>query len=924
MWKFPLTLEVMSFSPSRVRYGSASLDDLDSLSHLLAPTLKNEVGSSSSNRGVNHGHAMQTQRRSNLGPQKKVVDSPLPPSGASAPRAEGGASKSLKISAKNIEANVPGKFYQPNETENVAESMAGKISKIIEMEDLEAVPPVGLIPRNVGNKSSKSADGLKRSDSEVEAIGTKRVTRADLEAAAMGRTGYTSRGTSRSNASMDGKEGSNPGNLKVSQSSMPDVSSRENASLASKEEVNTSESRTPSRRVSDDTRAPVSQANSSRTSSIDVRDLSGVKGLTEQVADTSEAEDRHEDSHHSSTFPSTGNQSLSNHNNLVNMPDVGRGVDEQRKDSKDEAPAGDGAASSTAYKSEEVVLSASGGEPAFHDMHLSEVQRRANDTVDTNEVSNILEETVHKSPHLPPIRIEEVFANEEESHMISATSPKISSQWSSPGGDDLRPSTSMLSRLSYSSELMPVSSGSEPESPVSPNSPTFNALYSPPGSPSRILGFRNESPPGLYMGSHSRTAHHSSYSSTGSEIPVLSLSPRSRLASPSVPWADQGDHAGPLRPPPPLPENSSLLESRQEVSVMESELYPLPSSSPNPELDLPTSSEGDGLPSQSIDGLNLTNPQENAEKVHAEPASRRSDKPDPLHTGDHFEASSGHIEQMQPSATYLETEVRPPSTTPASFTTEPSMPSSTSPFGLTDSATMQPSHKSFDHLNPRLSTESISMDIPSNGPTSDIDLSNTAVEEFEADPFSAPSQGPTPSQDPTLNPASSEASVHPTLIPLKQAINIVPPSFSVRDEESVPSSPTGTVIIRDSPSPPASPASNYSESESEIHEYHPSHDQPRSPMSSHSIAHGLEDVISYEETGSGDRGLHQDPRFKSSEREPTTIVSIQESGLTNSALGNIVHAAHSPPEDGGEASASDTSMHLDISHGVSQFLDAIN
>jgi hypothetical protein len=69
MWKFPLTLEVMSFSPSRVRYGSASLDDLDSLSHLLAPTLKNEVGSSSSNRGVNHGHAMQTQRRSNLGPQ---------------------------------------------------------------------------------------------------------------------------------------------------------------------------------------------------------------------------------------------------------------------------------------------------------------------------------------------------------------------------------------------------------------------------------------------------------------------------------------------------------------------------------------------------------------------------------------------------------------------------------------------------------------------------------------------------------------------------------------------------------------------------------------------------------------------------------------------------------------------------------------
>lgn len=921
----------------------------------MAPTLKNEVGSSSPNRSANHGHA--TQRRSNLGSQNKVIGGRLPPSGVSTPQAEGEASKPLKISAKDIEANVSGKFRQPNDLENVAESMAGKISKIIEMEDREAVYPVGLVPRNVDSKGPKGADGRKRLDSEVEAKGTERVIREDLEAVAVGPTGNTPRGVPKGNASLDGREGLNPGNWRVPQPSMPDVESKGDISLGPKEEVNTSDARTSSTRVPDDTEFSISQANSSRTSSTDVRETmqlsgnvsrrysmdakevdvvvprfsiqnsesssrggtdsgnaapvstsenpSGVKGLTKQVADTSEAEDRHEKLHRSSSLQNnssapTGNQSSPGNGGIENKSYASHGVDDLRNDDVAKAPSGDGAVPSTADKSEGLVLSASGGEPAFHDVHLSEVQRRAN--VDTDEVSDNLEETAYK-PHLPPVRIEEVFTYEEESHMISATSPKISSQWSSPGENDLRPSSSMLSRLSYSSELMPVSSGSEPESPVSPNSPAFNALYSPPGSPPKVSGY--ESPPGIYVGSFSRAAHHPGYSSPRSDVPVLSLSPRSRLALPSaVPWADQGDHAGPSRPPPPLPENSPLLQSRQEIGSVESQLYPLPSLPSNPELNLLIRSKADGLPSQSVEGLSqLISSRENAQ-----PASRSSDNPGPLHTGEHFEAPSVHTDRIKPSVTCLEAEVRPPSTTSVPSITAPSRSSPTSPFGLTDLAAMQPSYKSFDNIDPRHST-----DVVSNGPTSNIDLLTAPVGELEADPFSVPRQGPTPS------PASSGVSVHST-----PTINITSSTFPMRDEESVPSSPTGSVIIKDTPSPPGSPASNYSESESEIHEYHPSHDQPSSHVSPRSIAHALEEVINHGETSSPDIGLRQDPGFQSSERGPTTSVSTQETRLTNPTSENSVHAAHSLLEDRVEAHTSDTSTHLDMSYEVSQFLDVID
>lgn len=876
--------------PARVRYSSASLDDLDSLSHLLAPTLKNEVGSSSPNQGARNESGTQPQRRSNLGPQNKVIGSPLPPTGASPARAEGeAASESVKISAKDIEANASGKFYQPTETENVVENMAGKISKIIETEDRDAIPPVELLPRNVDNKRPKGADELIRSDSDVGAL-SNGVAGEGLEGDVMERTGNAPRGIPSGNALTSGREGSNHGNGRVSQSSVPDVPPKESAILDAKEEVNSSELRTPSSRVPDgagpqedpvkasliDARAPgQSLGKVSRRNFVDAKEAHVIAArFPKQNSERSSSGIR------DLANAPAGNllQSMANLKNLTQRSVAGHGAGEQQpKQSVTGTPAGDGSAPvpAAADRSDGSLLSASGGE--LHGRLLSDTKRLGNNAVDTGDVSSNPEKTVNNPTALPPIRIEEVLTNEDEPLMIS-------SQCSSPGQDDLRPSISMLSRLSYSSELMPVSSGSEPDSPVSPNSPPFNALYSPPGSPSRILGGMVESPTGIYVSSYPRTPDRPGYSSSQSEIPVLCLSPRSKLASSS-----QRDHAAPLRPPPPLPiviripEMPSQSDNTQEFSAMESDL-------PSPSLDLLTSPEADGVPSQSNGGTNhLTSARENAEVVHAEPAGGSPDNPDLLA---HLEVPSERTEHIRSSAANLEAEGLSPSTTLApAVDLRSSLPSL---LDYSESAAPQPSSKSFVKLDP---AQSRSVD----GPASSIDDSlPTPVGEFEAYPVSEPLQGPAP----------SGISVQHTRVSLERALNTTPFSNSVEAEESEPSSPTGSVIIKDTPSAPGSPESNYySESEPEVDEYRPSHGQPVSPRS---ITHALEDVISHRENGSGDISLREDLMFESSERRSTA--AVQETGFANSVSEDLNGTARTVPEDRVEAIASHTSTQLENSH----------
>jgi len=393
----------------------------------------------------------------------------LPPTGASPARSEGGAaSESVKVNAKDIEANASGRFYQPSETENVAESMAGKISKIIEMEDRDAMPPVGLLPRNVDNKRPKGADELIISESDVEAL-SNGVAGEGLEGDVMGRTGNAPRGIPSGNAVTSGREGLNHGNGRVSQSSVPDVPPKESAILDAKDEVNSSELRTPSSSVPD---GAGSQEDPIKASSIDGRAPGQSIGKVSRrnFVDAKEAHviaarfPKQNSERSSSGIKDLANapagnllQSMANLKNLTQRSVAGHGAGEQQpKHSVTETPAGAGpapaaAAAAAAARSDGSLLSASGGE--LHGRHLSDTKRLGNNAVDTSDVSSNLEKTVNNPPALPPIRIEEILTNEDEPLMIS-------SQCSSPGQDDLRPSISMLSRLSYSSELMPISSDS--------------------------------------------------------------------------------------------------------------------------------------------------------------------------------------------------------------------------------------------------------------------------------------------------------------------------------------------------------------------------------------------------------------------------------------------------------------------------------
>jgi len=966
-----------------------------------------------------------------------MIGGSLPPIGPSA------SSKPLKISAKDIEANTPGKFYQPSEPESVAESTAGRISKIIEVGDRDAVPPAGFIPRNVDNKIPKVANGTRVPAIDAETKVTNRATKNDLEAAAMARAGSTSGGTSNSSASMDAREGSNPtnwrtlqssipditprssvsvdsrerttpANMRVEQTSIPDISLKGNASMDAKEEVNPGDFRTTSSNIPDSTRLPDLQEYSSRTNSIDVPDpnvsqssvdaeeahstrvgfteqdllrhrrvgnnfadapatsifegLSGVGRMNNQAVGTYEAEDRHGDSHHNHRPPTQHAriqkhdftptvdqlQSSPNHGSLAYASDPSHGVDERRRHNPTEAPAYDLDFPSTTCASEDSPLSSLGGEPAFNNGHLSDAQRLANNAENTRAVASNLEEIVYQHPDLPPVRVEEVLFYEEGSRIMSGTSPTILSQWSS-AGQDLRPSGSMLSRLSYSSELVSVTSVSESDSPISPKSPAFNALYSPRRLPSKISGDMSESPPGIYMGSYLRSEHHSGLSSPQSEIPILSLSPKSPLASPSpVLRADRGDHAVPSRPPPPPPtvdivsENPSHFEGRHVVNSSNAQLYPLPSPSLNPDLStrLESSPQSNGGPTY------LTTRQEDTESRNGSP-----DNPDLLHgptssrdLGARFEAPSTHIEEMQTPVG----EVQSRSTVSMPLVAESSRSSLTSPFGPTDTVTVQSSLQRFVNSDPQQSRELRSMDAPADGPAFNIDSVTPPVGEFKADPFSEAFQDPLPNPSFTDfvrsslilprrasdSPSSSthtsplgspkqrfqrifltNPTVQPTPSPLGQDLHNAPPSFSVEDEGSVPSSPTGSVIIKDTPSPPGSPASNYSEGESAIPEFRPPYDEPKSPASPRSVAHVMENIVNHGKTSNAEIHVQEDPRFASSHSGPASAVSIQEGGPLNFESENPDHA-YSFPEDRVEAPSSHTPAQHDTAHEVNQLLDS--
>ncbi|CAK9201608.1 unnamed protein product [Sphagnum troendelagicum] len=141
-----------------------------------------------------------------------------------------------------------------------------------------------------------------------------------------------------------------------------------------------------------------------------------------------------------------------------------------------------------------------------------------------------------------------------DSSSSATSSPTI---WT-PSKSILEPSVSSLSRLSYaSSSLMSVSSYSAPSTPSTPRSPVFNVLVSLPKYPLITPQETHDSLWGDFLESPHLNGRTSSYQSdlssqSPTESPVLSLPPlTSPLPSPpSVPPLEQED---------PLPANSRSL-----------------------------------------------------------------------------------------------------------------------------------------------------------------------------------------------------------------------------------------------------------------------------------------------------------------------------------------------------------------------------
>lgn len=175
----------------------------------------------------------------------------------------------------------------------------------------------------------------------------------------------------------------------------------------------------------------------------------------------------------------------------------------------------------------------------------------------------------------------------DESNLLStATNPTSTSLGSSSsvtiptheGCDVLQPSFSMFHRHSISSELISVSSDSEPPSPPSPHSPAFHTLYSPREFPPRAS---NNEVNSLLISSLRPCSPGTKKSNLSSpslgEVPVLSESPISFPRSPH--------HALPVMSDPPVADVPLKPEPARLPSRPGVQLYPLPTPPMDTELD---------------------------------------------------------------------------------------------------------------------------------------------------------------------------------------------------------------------------------------------------------------------------------------------------------------------------------------------------
>ena len=389
--------------------------------------------------------------------------------------------------------------------------------------------------------------------------------------------------------------------------------------------------------------------------------------------------------------------------------------------------------------------------------------------------------------NLQVVPVLDISRKTEESNLLlsMAASPSPSSLGSSSsatsptnaGQDTSQPSVSMFSRHSYSSELISVSSDSEPNSPTFANSPrspisAFHALYSPRGSPPRELNYTVKSFPSTYLGSYSPGALRSNQSrSSLEEVPVLSESPTSFSRPPRCDIALVGGS-----PPPgviPVKSEAGHLPNRPEL-----QLYPLPTPPMSPDRGDSSKSRGS---SDSITGRfgGRSSPGENGELGHTGLFDQNDVRP-----ALQLSPTSKHDVMTRLDEPTNSDEPVPPPVISSNIGVTPS-----SLHGTPRNSVFSESVRS-SLLVPRV--------VDSPGSSAPSSPHGSPKKSFQRIFLSSPSVLASPS-------------------PLRNSSVDASRCRSLGDEDSAPSSPSGSVIIKDSP--PESPRSSYTGSECESRDF---------------------------------------------------------------------------------------------------------
>lgn len=852
-----------------MRYGSASLEDLDGLPQLVASTLKDDV-SSLPNMGANQRAGTQVHISSALGRKVNGAEDPSIPSLKTTRRVaqqnEGlsQAPSPLKLSAKEIEsANMTGKFYRHKESDG----MAGRISKIIDMEDHNSVPSTDPIPRSM-DKGSIAANGSKppvpsNVDIPVKSNIIHRVSREDLEAAAMARTGRTSRGTSRGNSSMDLRDGANQ-SAGIPKGSMTAFTEPKimpvKASRKSMEVFGTVQpSGKVPRRTSLDMKEALSRGvkyseqNSTGRLDVDVADelvrphpvMSSGVNLNSEVqvgavvpgarlrnvdtADNTSLTEHVEAKSHSSPSQSL-EQSYSQHG-IGNSSQIAQTIrnradEHQMTEELRVADSLEHTVPAVALSGEGLVSSSSDRRNSHDSQRHVFVQVSEAQIVEEPEVESgggISDSPTCSSPHLPPVQIVEVFEDgEEELPMPSsggfspiASSPGHLSNASSPAieQESVQPSMSILSR--QPGEMMSSSSDSAPDSPNVSNSHTFDPLYSPPGPGDMI-----DSPPGNYMGSYSPSA-----------IPVLSLLTSEQSAElDSTPFVEDYGEPG-------LSNFSSIVD----LGAPSSAVNPHPEVATHPgglsEVGLSSSSLWSTTPAPALtENLRSVEPGGESVEPGGEPGLSNSNSSVDLEVPSSAVNSHPEVAMHPVRLSEVENSSSPLwSTTPAPGFTEK----------LRSSLVLPPR--------------------PADSPGS-----------------SAPSSPMGSSQQSFQRICVSNPRVQLAPSPLGHSVEDTSVITFGRDEDSAPSSPSGSVIIKDTPSPPGSPTSNYSESESEGLDFCASSNHPENLGSLGLVMLTVEDEGFPKQEGSGEVAVSENNTAKSTHLASTSSESIKQNVILNS------------------------------------------